>query len=310
MNVPEATTTVHPEIEAEVRSTTGLECAHFRLLWDPLSQSESDRLDLSHHVMTILQKGILHAAPIGEKPQKILDIGTGTGIWAIEMADKYPSAHVIGNDLSPIQPRWVPPKLVVSFVVEDVEKEWIYGENCFDLIYSRYMLGAISDWPKLACQAYNAIKPGGYFEILEPYSHLLCDDGSLAPDATLLTWNKLFIDAGTKIGRSFVEAPRYKEYLRAAGFIEIREEIFKLPNSPWPKDKLLKEVGGYHMASFLEALEGLSLRLFQAMHGMTVEEIHILLAKVRADLKNKSIHTYFNLQVSIGIPFIDSEYKF
>lgn len=34
----------------------------------------------------------------------MLDLGTGTGIWAIDFADEYPSANVIGTDLSPIQP--------------------------------------------------------------------------------------------------------------------------------------------------------------------------------------------------------------
>ena len=48
----------------------------------------------------------LHLAPIDDKPGKILDVGTGTGIWAIEMGDDYPSAEVIGTDLSPTQPSW------------------------------------------------------------------------------------------------------------------------------------------------------------------------------------------------------------
>jgi hypothetical protein len=31
----------------------------------------------------------------------------GTGIWAIDFADEFPDATVIGCDLSPIQPQWV-----------------------------------------------------------------------------------------------------------------------------------------------------------------------------------------------------------
>lgn len=48
----------------------------------------------------------LHLAPLDAKPHRILDVGTGTGIWAIEMADRYPSAEIIGTDLSPTQPSW------------------------------------------------------------------------------------------------------------------------------------------------------------------------------------------------------------
>lgn len=47
----------------------------------------------------LLLDGRLHLSPIGDNPQEVLDIGTGTGIWAIDMADKYPSANVVGVDL-------------------------------------------------------------------------------------------------------------------------------------------------------------------------------------------------------------------
>lgn len=51
-------------------------------------EEENDRLDLYHHIQTLRLDGELHLAPIGENPQRILDIGTGTGIWAIDMGDK------------------------------------------------------------------------------------------------------------------------------------------------------------------------------------------------------------------------------
>lgn len=38
------------------------------------------------------------------KINRVLDLGTGTGIWAIDYADEHPEAKVIGVDLSPIQP--------------------------------------------------------------------------------------------------------------------------------------------------------------------------------------------------------------
>lgn len=38
-----------------------------------------DREDMKHHISILLTEGRLHLAPIGDRPQKILDIGTGTG---------------------------------------------------------------------------------------------------------------------------------------------------------------------------------------------------------------------------------------
>jgi tRNA G26 N,N-dimethylase Trm1 len=46
----------------------------------------------------------LSIAPLKKDPHHVLDLATGTGIWAIEFALEHPTAAVIGNDLSPIQP--------------------------------------------------------------------------------------------------------------------------------------------------------------------------------------------------------------
>jgi len=85
--------------------------------------------------------------------QKVLDLGTGTGIWAIDFADEYPSTAILGTDLSPIQPSLVPPNC--RFEVEDAADEWVYPPECFDLVHIRSLFGSIEDWPALYKQAYQ-----------------------------------------------------------------------------------------------------------------------------------------------------------
>lgn len=71
-------------------------------------------------------------------PRSILDIGTGTGIWAKQVAREFPYADVIGTDLSLIQPTETMPGNC-SFVREDSEEEWVF-DKYFDFIHWRLML--------------------------------------------------------------------------------------------------------------------------------------------------------------------------
>jgi ubiquinone/menaquinone biosynthesis C-methylase UbiE len=88
----------------------------------PNDKQEQDRLDMVHHGFYRLFNDRLFVAPIGLDGKRVLDIGTGTGIWAIQLGDEYPGAElIIGNDLSPIQPTWTPPN--VKFVVDNVEQD-------------------------------------------------------------------------------------------------------------------------------------------------------------------------------------------
>lgn len=101
----------------------------------PVDDDELDRLDLNHYKYTMVLNDQLFLAPIAEHPQNILDLGTGTGIWAIEVADKYPSATVIGTDIAPIQPAWVPPNC--TFQIDDAEEDWTFHDNTFDFVHNR-----------------------------------------------------------------------------------------------------------------------------------------------------------------------------
>ena len=91
----------------------------------PNDDDEQDRLNLQHYVQFLLLDEKLHKAPLQrESLRRALDMGTGTGIWAIEFAQQYPACNVIGNDLSLIQPLDGAPNC--EFVREDAHDEWNY----------------------------------------------------------------------------------------------------------------------------------------------------------------------------------------
>jgi SAM-dependent methyltransferase len=107
-----------------------------------------------------------------------------------DFADARPEAEVIGTDISPSQPEWVPPNL--KFEIEDCTQPWTYPPDTFDFVHLRYLFGAISDWDALIAEAFKACKPGGWVETVDPSVNLGCDDGSVREGTALYDWGRLF----------------------------------------------------------------------------------------------------------------------
>jgi SAM-dependent methyltransferase len=131
----------------------------------PNDDIEAERLDMQHAMQSHLLGDRLFWAPIGPNPQKVLDLGTGTGIWAIDFADMFPAAEVIGTDLSAIQPSWVP--MNCRFEIDDAEADWTWDEESFDYIHNRNFVCAIRDWPKLIRQSYQYERSWNPWTLLE-----------------------------------------------------------------------------------------------------------------------------------------------
>ncbi|KAF6828172.1 hypothetical protein CPLU01_08651 [Colletotrichum plurivorum] len=261
----------------------------------PLPQSEMDRLDFCHalFVKTIGDK--LFLAPIEEsKTHRILDVGTGTGIWAIHMGELYPDAKILGNDLSAIQPTWIPTN--VKFEIDDVESDWL-GER-YDYIFSRYMCGSIGDWPKYMRRVYDNLNPGGWAEFQDWSFMIQSDDGTIE-GTELLRWTNLFMDACKVFGRDGQIGPKLEGLVRDnTGLINIHHQPFRIPVGPWPKDPHMKDIGMWELVQLLDGLEAFSLRLLTGALGWTKEEVLGLLAGVRKDLKDPKIHAWLHLYVS------------
>ncbi|CAG8982265.1 hypothetical protein HYALB_00004499 [Hymenoscyphus albidus] len=259
----------------------------------PIDEEELDRIDMSHAKYVMLLEKKYFLAPIPAEPQSILDLGTGTGIWAINVADVYPSAEVLGLDIAPTQPQWVPPNC--RFEIDDIEMPWTLEENSYDLIHARDLLLSVRDFPKLIKQSYDHIKPGGYLELQSVLPRLLCDDGTTPYDSGLMTFSRNALDASRIMGAPLDACDSYASQMADAGFEDIVEKRIKMPSSPWPKDKRLKLIGAFENHNLLSGISGMSLRMFNKAYGWSQAEIEMFLVPVRKDTADLRYHSYFEL---------------
>ncbi|KAJ2898478.1 hypothetical protein MKZ38_003867 [Zalerion maritima] len=264
----------------------------------PNDDGENDRLDLQHHLDILVFEGRLALCPKAESGAKqVLDVGTGTGIWAIEFADLHPEANVIGVDLSPIQPDFIPPNC--TFEIDDVEKEWTWSKP-FDFVFARHMCASFQDYQGFVDKAFSALEPGGYLEMQDLDFPMRCDDDTMSKDSYIYKWTQGFVDAGENLGRPINSAPKYKRMLEKAGFVDVVEKQFKWPMNRWPREKKFKEIGQWAFANVDGGLEGLSLASFTRGLGWSKEETLAFCMNVRKDLKNVRIHGYWAVYVVYG----------
>lgn len=250
----------------------------------PNDEAEQTRLNIIHQIYLILLDGELLKAPLQKGPSRVLDIGTGPGDWAIELAEQYPNAEVIATDISVFDNG---PSSVdlpnVFFQLEDAEDEWTYHEP-FDLIHIRGLSGAFSDWNAIYRQAFHHLKPGGHIEVAD--ADIAADIINM-PNARNSYFN-IFVSAL----QSAAEAagyPRNQEHLRpaaltAAGFVNVRVHDLTVPIGVWPEEPRQKTLGKMALIALLEGLEATSLRQLTATGNWTAEAVRDLCEKVKAEL--------------------------
>lgn len=146
---------------------------------------------------------------------------------------------------------------------------------------------------KLFRQAYEALKPGGWFEIRETALPLQCDDGTLA-GTPLLSWCEEMLSLGSARGLHFDNPFKYRQWVEEAGFVNVVEHPQILPISPWPKDAHLKQIGRWIQFSFGEGQEAFSMQMWLEQTGWSFEEYQVFLAKVRKDIQSRKVHGYLN----------------
>lgn len=154
----------------------------------------------------------------------------------------------------------------------------------------------------LTMKRFSNVNPGGWVEIQDMDGLYYSDDGTYTDDHATRQWNRQYIDACEAMGRTARPGPQLEGWVRDAGFQNVTHQRFKVPIGPWAKDEYYADVGMLNLVQLLEGLEGFTLKIFCGFLGQTREEVMVLLARVRKELKEGACHAIFDQYVGFSFP--------
>lgn len=270
-------------------ATYGKHFYHF-----PIDARERMReASMEHLLYTFTMTGRLLLAPVEKAGNDVLDIGTGSGVWAVDFGDKYPTSLVLGRDIN-LREVWSANNCM--FEIDDCEMPW-RPRDMYDIIHIRSMTAGIRDWSHLFDQCFDHLRLGGCIEVQDFDFRVRCDDKDKALDSHLCQWGHLMITAAQRLAVDLSAIEHCKDRMQKAGFVDVQEETFKWPIGDWPQNEMEKSLGRLVLANLSNALEGYSLAFFTQGLGWSRKQVDDFLTLVRKDLDGQQTHAYLVMKV-------------
>ena len=199
----------------------------------PKDMDEINRLDFQHFLLRTGLRGN-YAAPVGQ-PADILDVGCGSGRWAMEMAALFPTARVVGLDLVPPPDDASPlgqgldtrPNNYV-FMAGNILEGLPFADQSFDFVHQRLLITAIprDRWPGVIQELARVTRPGGWIELAECGS---AQDGGPGYMGLWQSW----IDFLAKRNVDFTIGKHTGQMLSRGGLANVQQRVLNFPMGDW-----------------------------------------------------------------------------
>ncbi|KAF8211891.1 S-adenosyl-L-methionine-dependent methyltransferase [Mycena galopus ATCC 62051] len=225
----------------------------------PHDDLERQRLLLQHSTLKSLFDNRILLAPITlDRSDKVLEVGTGPGLWIMDLASTIDSSvPMIGVD---IEPRLFPdsPPKNIEFRVESVTNLPSDWTDTFSLVHQRLLILALQvpQWSQAIQEIYRVLRPGGWVQLAEStpwhedkYPGKPCMEKLCAIYRRLAESRNLYVDCAYDIPKM----------LEKAGFVDIRSESRMQLMGPWAG-----EIGSANATNHVGVLRGIKTPVLKA----------------------------------------------
>ena len=247
--------------------------------------------------MWLIQHHGLYSAPLSQSSNpRVVDIGCGTGIWAIAFAIEHPDSHVLGLDITLPQPKSAPQNC--SFTVADAEGDWSFAKEPFDLIHGRMLVNSIRDWPRFLKRCLRHLKPGGWLELSDVAHRFFAEDGCGEADSPMLKWWRVvFQESSRSNGIDIDDTYRHAQQMRDTGFTDVRERVFKWPvgsaRASTKEEKAIGDLQYQNLQVLVEGVTGIAIQ-HGYLRGMNAQQARAQADEAKRDIvENADKHGYY-----------------
>lgn len=251
----------------------------------PRVASEIDRLDLQHYaIREHLQRNYL--API-RVPERVLDVGAGTGQWGWDLCAEFPDARVVGFDLAAGKPGG---PLRYHSVRGNLLKGLPFADGSFDLVHQRLIFAGVpvKEWSSTVADLVRVTRSGGWVQQTEPDLRYQ-PEGPAAAELAALYRRAAQARGLDSTGLIFQSLD---ERLRQAGLVHVERREAQLPIGEWGG-----RVGSM-MATDLRNSAQVFLAALQQGGAVTADHAADLVLRLQREFEE--LHSRFVVAVAFG----------
>ncbi|RKP27760.1 S-adenosyl-L-methionine-dependent methyltransferase [Syncephalis pseudoplumigaleata] len=215
---------------------------------------------------------------------RCIDLGTGSGIWLMEMASEHADCEFVGVDIV------LPPTLDLKpanceFAVANILEGLPYPDNSFDFVHHRFMNLAIPEqmWPVYVHECARVCAPNGWIEMVET-TGTLSNVG--VHGERFNTWHhQLMHPCGVDLFAVDEVAAR----MQAAKLSDLRTEQYMIPVGEWAG-----EMGRRGWSCLRANVEAVRYLLAQEV-GLSGDDVEVFLKRLNEEVNR--LKSYWTVRV-------------